>query len=69
MTFSSLVATAEFFKFPGILGAALSQHHLLGFEIAQMEFHHIHYQRLNYQHPLDHRQSKEIPEKHLLLLY
>ena len=27
------MATAEFFKFAGILSAALSQHHLLGFEI------------------------------------
>ena len=26
----------------GILSAALLQHHLLGFEIAQLEFHHIH---------------------------
>ena len=25
--------------------------------------------RSNYQHPLDHQQSKRIPEKHLLLLY
>ena len=32
------MATAEFFKFAGILSAALSQHHLLGFEIAQLEF-------------------------------
>ena len=31
--FSSPVATAEFSKFAGILGAALSQHHLSGFEI------------------------------------
>ena len=30
----SPVATAEFSKFAGILSAALSQHHLLGFEIA-----------------------------------
>ena len=37
----SPVATAEFSKFAGILSAALSQHHLLGFEIAQLEFHHI----------------------------
>ena len=29
------MATAEFSKFAGILNAALSQHHLLGFEIAQ----------------------------------
>ena len=35
----SSVATAEFSKFAGILSAALSQHHLLGFEIAQLEFH------------------------------
>ena len=32
MTFSSSVATAEFSIFAGILSAALSQHHLLGFE-------------------------------------
>ena len=30
---SSPVATTEFSKFAGILNAALSQHHLLGFEI------------------------------------
>ena len=29
-------------KFAGILSAALSQHHLSGFEIAQLEFHHLH---------------------------
>ena len=34
LTFSSPVATAEFSKFAGIMSAALSQHHLLGFEIA-----------------------------------
>ena len=31
------MATAEFSKFAGILSAALSQHHLLGFDIAQLE--------------------------------
>ena len=36
------VATAEFSKFAGILNAAHSQHHPLGFEIAQLEFHHLH---------------------------
>ena len=36
-TFSSPVATAEFSKFAGILSAALSQHHCLGFEIAQLD--------------------------------
>ena len=41
-TFSSPVATAEFSKFAGILSAALSQHHLLGFEIAQLKVHHLH---------------------------
>ena len=40
--FSNPVATAEFSKFAGILSAALSQHHLLGFEIGQLEFHHLH---------------------------
>ena len=39
---SSSVATAELSKFAGILSAALSQHHLLGFEIAQLEFHYLH---------------------------
>ena len=42
LTFSSPVATAEFSKFANILSTALSQHHLLGFEIAQLEFHHLH---------------------------
>ena len=32
----------EFSKVAGILSAALSQHHLLGFEIAQLELHHLH---------------------------
>ena len=40
--FSSPVASTEFSKFSGILGAALSQHHLLGFETAQLELHHLH---------------------------
>jgi len=31
------VATAEFSNFAGILSAALSQHHLLGFKINQLE--------------------------------
>jgi len=42
LTFSSLVASAVFSKFAGTLSAALSQHHHLGFEIAQLEFHHLH---------------------------
>ena len=40
--FSSPVTTVESSKFAGILSAALSQHHLLGFEIAQLEFHQLH---------------------------
>ena len=36
------MATAEFSKFAGTLNAALSQHHLLGLEIAHLEFHHLH---------------------------
>ena len=40
--FSSPVATAEFSKFAGILSVAFSWHHLLGFETAQLEFHHLH---------------------------
>ena len=41
MDISSSVAAAEFSKFAGILSAALSQHHLLGFEIAHLEFYGI----------------------------
>ena len=32
------MATTEFYKFAGILSAALSQHYLLGLEIAQLDF-------------------------------
>ena len=42
LSFSSPVATAEFSKFAGVRSAALSQHHLSGFERAQLEFHHLH---------------------------
>ena len=41
LTFSSSVATAEFSTFAAIMSASLSQHHILGFEIAQLEFHHL----------------------------
>ena len=40
--FSSPVTTAEFSKFADILSAAVSQHHLSGFEITHLEFHHLH---------------------------
>ena len=40
--FSSPVATAEFSEFAGILTSALSQHHLSGLEIAQLELYHFH---------------------------
>ena len=40
LTFSSPVATAEFSKIADILSAALSQHHLLGFEIAHCPITH-----------------------------
>ena len=42
LTLCSPVATAEFSKFAGILSAALSQHHLLRYEIAQLQFYHFH---------------------------
>ena len=41
LTFSSPVVTAQFSKFASILSAVLSQHHLWGFEMAQLEFHHL----------------------------
>ena len=37
-----LLAVQGILKFAGILSAALSQHHLSGFEIAPLEFHHLH---------------------------
>ena len=37
------MAATEFSKFAGILSVAHSQHHLLGFEIAQLKFHHFKY--------------------------
>ena len=40
LTFYSPVGTAEFSKFAHILCAAFSQH-LLGFKVAQMEFHNL----------------------------
>ena len=33
---------AEFSRFAGMLSAAISQQNLLGFERAQLEFHHLH---------------------------
>ena len=39
--FSNPVITTGFSNFPGILSAALYQHNLLGFEIAQGEFCHL----------------------------
>ena len=41
LTFSSPVAPADSSKFV-TLSAALSQHHFLGFELAQLEFRHLH---------------------------
>ena len=42
LTFSTPVATTEFSKFADILSAVLSQHHLPGFEITRLGFHHLH---------------------------
>ena len=42
LNFPSPVATDEFSKFASILSAPLSQHQLSEFEIAQLEFHHLH---------------------------
>ena len=42
LVFSSPVVAAEFSLFAGILRAALSLHHLLGFKIGQLKFHHLH---------------------------
>ena len=42
LSLSSPVAMAEFSRFADISSAALSQHHLLEFEIVELEFHHLH---------------------------
>ena len=42
LTFPSPVATTKFSKFAGVLSAIFEQHNLLGFELAQLEFHHLH---------------------------
>ena len=42
LNFSSPVATAEFPKCAVVFSAAFPQHHLLGFEITQLELHHLH---------------------------
>ena len=42
LTFSSPLATVECSNFADMLSAGLSQNHLLVFEIAQLEFHHLH---------------------------
>ena len=58
------MATAEFSKFAGILSAALSQHHLLGFGIAQLEFYHLHYLVLvifNCLYMLENEERGELP--------
>ena len=47
MMASCTVVIDEFSKFADILSAPLSQHRLLGFAIAQLEFHHLHYLCLN----------------------
>ena len=42
LTFSGLLATAEFSKIAGILSAALSQHHLSGLVVAHWNSSHLH---------------------------
>ena len=41
----------------------------LNFPMFKLDLEKAEEQRSNCQHPLDHRKSKRIPEKHLLLLY
>ena len=53
----STVVTAEYSKFAGILSAALSQHSLLGFEIAQLEFHRLHWLLFRVMPPNSHLTS------------
>ena len=41
----------------------------VNFQMFRLDLERQRNQRSNYQHPLDHRKSKRVPEKHLLLLY
>ena len=52
-----------------ILHARLQQY--MNWEIpdVQAEFRKGEEPEINFQHPLDHRKSKRVPEKHLFLLY
>ena len=52
-----------------ILQASLQQYVQQELPDAQAGFRRLRNQRSNCQHPLDHRKSKKIPEKHLLLLH
>ena len=52
-----------------ILQARLQQYANHKFPDVQAKFRKAEEPEINYKHPLDHRESKRIPEKHLLLLY
>ena len=66
------MATAEFSKFASILSAALSQHHLLGFEIAQQMFKLVlekaEEPEIKFPTSAGSWKTKRVPEKHLFLL-
>ena len=60
------MATAEFSKFAGVLSAALSQHHLSGFEIAQINLP-VHRQLPGFTQTHVHRVGDAIQPSHPLL--
>ena len=52
-----------------ILQARFQQNMNRDFQMFKLNFEKAESQRSNCQHPLDHQESKRVPEKHLLLLY
>ena len=52
-----------------ILQARLQRYVTENFQVFQLDLEKAENQRSNCQHPLDHRKSKRVPEKHLFLLY
>ena len=52
-----------------ILQARLQQHINLELQMYKLDFEKVEEQRLNFQHLLDHGESKGVPEKHLLMFH
>ena len=54
---------------PKILQARLQQYVMMNFQMFKLGLEKAEVTEINCQHPLDHKESKETPEKHLFLLH